>query len=119
MSTTEAEYLALGEATKEALWIIMLFDEMRVPLQLPISIHEDNNSCILLAEHHVFHLRTKHIDIRHHFIREHIIKKQIKLCPISTHTQIADMLTKGLNKIKFQDLRSLAGMTRIRIKGKC
>ena len=119
MSTTEAEYLALGEATKEALWIIMLFDEMRVPLQLPISIHEDNNSCILLAEHPVFHLRTKHIDIRHHFIREHIIKKQIKLCQISTHTQIADMLTKGLNKIKFQDLRSLAGMTRIRIKGKC
>ena len=46
-------------------------------------------------------------------------KKQIKLCQISTHTQIADMLTKGLNKIKFQDLRSLAGMTRIRIKGKC
>lgn len=63
MSTTEAEYLALGEAVKEALWIILLFKEMRVPLQLPIPIHEDNNSCILLAEHPVFHMRTKHIDI--------------------------------------------------------
>ncbi|CUM47093.1 unnamed protein product [Debaryomyces tyrocola] len=85
ISAAEAEYLALSEAVKEALWIIRLFREMCVPLKLPIPIHEDNYSCILLAEHPVFHLRTKHIDIRDHFIREHIIRKEInsvRLIPI-------------------------------------
>ena len=72
LSTTEAEYLALTEATKEALWISLIFKEMNIPLTLPVPIYEDNNSCILLAEHPVFHQRTKHIDIRYHFIREHV-----------------------------------------------
>ena len=66
----------------------------------------------------VFHQRTKHIDIRYHFIREHIIQNEIKLCQIDTNNQVADMLTKGLNKVKFTNLRSLAGMKNIRIKGR-
>ena len=117
--TTEAEYLALTEAIKEAIWIAQLFEQLNIPLSLPIPVYEDNNSCILLAEHPVFHQRTKHIDIRYHFIREHIILNKVKLCQIDTNYQIADMLTKGLNKVKFTNLRGLAGMTNIRIKGRC
>mmetsp|Transcript_5436 Transcript_5436/g.6857 ORF Transcript_5436/g.6857 Transcript_5436/m.6857 type:complete len:155 (+) Transcript_5436:92-556(+) len=83
--TTEAEYLALTEAIKEAIWIAQLFKQLNIPLTLPISIYEDNNSCILLAEHPVFHQRTKHIDIRYHFIREHIIQNKVKLCQIDTN----------------------------------
>ena len=118
LSTTEAEYLALTEAIKEAIWMAQLFKQLNIPLTLPIPVYEDNNSCILLAEHPVFHLRTKHIDIRYHFIREHIIQNEIKLCQIDTNYQIADMLTKGLNKVKFTNLRGLAGMTNIRIMGR-
>lgn len=118
LSTTEAEYLALTEAIKEAMWMAQLFKQLNIPLTLPIPVYEDNNSCILLAEHPVFHQRTKHIDIRYHFIREHIIQDEIKLCQIDTNYQIADMLTKALNKLKFTNLRGLAGMTNIRIKGR-
>lgn len=88
-------------------------------LSLPIPVYEDNNSCMLLAKHPVFHQRTKHIDIRYHFIREHIIQNKVKLCQIVTNYQVADMLIKGLNKKKFLHLRGLAGMTNIRIKRRC
>ena len=96
-----------------------LVKQLNIPLSLPIPVYEDNNSCILLAEHPVFHQRTKHIDIRYHFIREHIIENKVKLCQIDTNYQVADMLTKGLNKVKFTHLRELAGMKNIRIKERC
>ena len=52
------------------------------------------------------HSRSKHIDIKHHFIREQVDRKFIALQWISTHEQVADILTKTLAPrlfIKFRD----------------
>lgn len=87
-----------------------------ITLSLPIPIHENNNSCIFLAEYPVFHQRTKHIDIRYHFISEHIIKNQIILCQIDTNNQVADMLTNELN-MKLAKLSSLAGIIILGLRG--
>lgn len=86
-----------------------------ISLSLPIPVYENNNLCVLLAEHPVFHQHTKHIDIHFHFISEHIIKNQIILCQIDTNNQVADMLTNELN-MNLTKLSSLAGMNNIRIK---
>jgi hypothetical protein len=63
-------------------------------------------SAIKLANNHVQHSRTKHIDIRHHFLREHEAKGDIELFHVSTENQLADIFTKPLDETRFCFLRS-------------
>lgn len=99
LSTTEAEYMALAEACKEAIYLQSLISEIFI-IAHPIVIHTDNQSALKLAHNHTFHSRTKHIDIRHHFIRESLSHHNINLLYISTHDMIADIFTKPLPKLK-------------------
>jgi hypothetical protein len=66
----------------------------------------DNESAIDLADNHVEHSHTKHIDIRHHFLRDHQQKGDINVCHISTYHQQADIFTKPLDEKRFCKLRS-------------
>jgi hypothetical protein len=102
LSSTEAEYIALTHAAKEAIWLRSLIGELQQNLELePTLIYEDNQSCIALAKNPVFHARSKHIDIRHHFIRDKVESKEIELAYMSTNEMIADALTKALPHPRF------------------
>ena len=68
LSITEAEFMALTEATKEALWLQGLVGEFGIEPQT-VSIFSDNQSAIYLAKNQRYHERTKHIDVWLHFIR--------------------------------------------------
>ena len=57
------------------------------------------------------HSRTKHIDIKYHYIREAVNEKLISIRYCCTEKMLADILTKGLHKIKFEDLRQQLGIT--------
>jgi len=78
LSTTQAEYIALVEGVKEALWLKGMIEEMGIS-QGCMKIHCDSQSVIHLANHQVYHERTKHIDIRLHFDRDMIETKEIML----------------------------------------
>jgi hypothetical protein len=41
------------------------------------TVWVDNIKALALASNHVFHARTKHIEIDYHFIREKIVAKDI------------------------------------------
>jgi hypothetical protein len=41
-------------------------------------------------------MRTKQIEIYYHFVREQVAKKALEIRHISTHDQLADVLTKPL-----------------------
>ncbi|KAE8674962.1 hypothetical protein F3Y22_tig00111708pilonHSYRG00377 [Hibiscus syriacus] len=69
LSTTEAEYMAVSEAVKEAIWLNGLMEDLGV-VQSHISLYCDSQSAIQLAKNQVYHSRTKHIDVRNHFVRE-------------------------------------------------
>jgi hypothetical protein len=93
-SSIEAEYLALGEAVKESLWLKQLSEQVGLKVKKPIKIYEDNQGAIALSSHPSNHSRTKHIDINNHFIRDHVARKDCEIEPIRTDEMIADELTK-------------------------
>lgn len=69
MSTTEAEYIAVSEAMKEAIRLRGLLDELGRRHDLT-TVHCDSQSAIHLTKTQMYHEMTKHIDVRYHFIRE-------------------------------------------------
>nr|GEY43371.1 retrovirus-related Pol polyprotein from transposon TNT 1-94 [Tanacetum cinerariifolium] len=69
LSTTEAEYMALTEAVKEAIWLRGLLKELGVEFNT-MTINCDNQGAIHVSWNYVFHERTKHINVRYHFIQE-------------------------------------------------
>jgi len=74
--STEAEYLALFEASKTIMWLRQFLSELGFPLSSPTIIDEDNKSAINVIHNNSYDKgRTKLIDIRHHNIRE-LVKDQ-------------------------------------------
>ena len=71
LSSTEAEYIGVGECVKEVLFlrgILEFFDPGQSMIGIPIF--EDNVGAIKLAENPLSSARSRHIDVRHHFIRK-------------------------------------------------
>ncbi|TPX55785.1 DNA-directed DNA polymerase [Powellomyces hirtus] len=110
LSSTEAEYMALPQACKEAIWLRQLLIELGYPQGLPCKIYEDNQGCIALARNPTNHARTKHIDIRHHFIRESIANQHVDLEYCPTKDMAADLLTKPLPRPHFANLCEMLGL---------
>ncbi|CAM6085559.1 unnamed protein product [Calypogeia fissa] len=92
-SSTEPEYVATEEATKEAIWLNKLVRDLGI-LQSSVDLHCDSNSALHIAANRMTHGRVKHIDIRYHFIRQAVSDKQIELIKIEGKLNPADMLTK-------------------------
>jgi hypothetical protein len=105
-SSTEAEYIALSEVTKEVLWISRLGKYLDLPHD-KIEIFEDNQGAIKLAKSTITHKRSKHVDIRFHFVREHVAEETIILTWISTRNMLADVLTKPIAEAEFVRKREL------------
>ena len=106
LSTTEAEYMAVAEAAKEALWLTGLVKELGVE-QGGVQLHCDSQSAIYLAKNQVYHARTKHIDVRYHKIRELITSGKILLQKVHTSENTADILTKLVTINKFMHCLNL------------
>jgi len=78
------------EAMKEAIWLQRLLDDLEID-QDSLKINCDSMSAIYLAKNHVYHARTKHIDIRFHFVWEIFNESDIELLKIHTKENPADM----------------------------
>ena len=109
-STTEAEYIAVSDACKKAIWLRKLLSDLFEGKLDSTIIHCDNQSCIKLSENLVFHDRSKHIEMRYHFIRDLVQRGALKLQYIHTDEQIADILTKPLTASKFMHFCDKIGM---------
>jgi hypothetical protein len=121
LSSTEAEYMALTQATKEAIWLSKLLADLKQDsagtavtaldtAATAVTIAVDNQSCIALSRNPEYHARTKHIDIQHHFVREAVENEEIvtEFCP--TGEMVADALMKPLSAIKHQFFMEKMGL---------
>lgn len=111
LSSAEAEYVSLGVAVKEALWLRMLLKDFNVDVSEPVTIREDNQACISIAEEDKPTKRLKHVDVRFHFVREEIQRRTIQLEYVASEDQLADIMTKGLPRPQYEKLRSLLGLS--------
>jgi hypothetical protein len=78
-----------------------------------VELKVDSKSARTLARNSVFHEYNKHIDLRYHFIRNCLAEGTDSLTYINTVDQLADILTKALGRVKFQELRDRIGMVQI------
>ncbi|CAK9826054.1 Retrovirus-related Pol polyprotein from transposon TNT 1-94 [Anthophora retusa] len=121
LSSTEAEYMALAEAAKEAVFLHAFLVELGFRQLADVNIYNDNIGASRMADNPVFHNRTKHIDVRHHFVRDLIKNGHITLGHVSTGDMPADVLTKALPRAKHVACRErlgMAGPVESRIEGK-
>lgn len=65
----------------------------------------DNVSAIYLTRNPVQHQRTKHIEMDIHFVREKVARGHVRVLHVPSRYQLADIFTKGLPLILFEDFR--------------
>ena len=117
ISTMEAEYRVLGQATKNALWIRSLLQETGSLQEEPTTIYTDSLSALDHATSRIENSRSKYIDITCHFVREHVDNGDVCMQYIRTKYNLADIFTKPqpgprhrmlMQKISFSGYRLLA-----------
>ena len=79
---------------------------MGIKVKLPVTVYEDNQTCIAIANDYMSQKRTRYIDIRYHFIRDYVQDGTIKLVYCETIKMLADILTKAIPRPQYQRLRN-------------
>jgi hypothetical protein len=106
LSSTEAEYIGMYEASKIIMWLRQLLNELGYPPTSPTLLFEDNKSAIHIVTNGNDKGRTKHMDVRCHLIRELVKTNIIQIHYQPTETMIADILTKPLDPKLFTTLQA-------------
>lgn len=101
-SSTEAEYMAVSEATKQAIWVrhfLYAIGKGSIYREAPTTIYEDNQGAMKIAGNPINHPKTKHIAVRYHAIRDHMADGEVRLEHLPTTQMVADGLTKATNHV--------------------
>ena len=94
-SSCEAEYVALSEASREALWLRQFLREVQFLKPHPTVLLCDNNGAKSLSSDPTHHSHSKHINIHHHFVRERIEYGSITVWRFPGHDNITDIFMKA------------------------
>ncbi|RVW41557.1 Retrovirus-related Pol polyprotein from transposon TNT 1-94 [Vitis vinifera] len=99
-STMESEFIALDKCGEEAEWLRHFLEDIPrwskpVP---PICIHCDSQSAIGRAQSNMYNGKSRHIRRRHNTIRQLLSTGVISVDYVKSKDNIADPLTKGLNR---------------------
>ena len=107
--STFAEYIAMSDAVTEILFIRnLLCESFNVKFDKPIKMYEDNSRVIAIAKFGNFTKASKHIEVQYHYINKSYENGIIDAVKIDSEFNLADMLTKSLDKTKFlKNLKAL------------
>jgi len=67
--SSEAEFVALSEATKEIKFIVQVLLSIGIDVAWPVIVRMDNIGAIFMVENVSTSPRTKHVDIEDGFIK--------------------------------------------------
>ena len=110
LSSMEAEYIALCSVIQEVKWFKkftrFFFGEDEV-----VPVYQDNQGTIQFTKNGAHSDRSKHIDVRYYFAKESVETSEVELHYLPTGDMPADMLTKGLEKVKHVRFCNMLGLT--------
>ena len=97
----------MANDVSDSCWIRNLLLELHCPIQKATIAYCDNVSAIYLSGNRVQHQRTKHIEMDIHFVREKVARGEVRVLHVPSRYQIADIFTKGLPRVLFNDFRDI------------
>ena len=108
LSSTEAELFALVVGIQSAGPIAAILKELNLLKdEIPVIVHQDNQSAITIAlGGEGFGGKSRHMRVRYQFICELADSGDIKIVHCPTELMRADLLTKVMGGIKFQNQAS-------------
>ena len=107
-STCNAELNGISEGAKAAQWLRgLLFTDLGLPIQTPTQIYNDNQPAISLCENPVSHATTRHFALKQAALRELKKRNVISVHHMAGECLAADMLTKALDRVRFNKLLKL------------
>ena len=117
-STMESEFIALDKCGEEAEWLRNFLEDMpRWPKPVTaISIHCDSQSAIGRAQNVMYNGKFRHIRRRHNTIRQLISTGVISVDYVKSKDNIADPLTKRLNRELVEKSSRGMGLKPIKMK---
>jgi hypothetical protein len=105
-SSTESELVGIHDVLPDVLWTKHFLEAQGCHVVENV-VHQDNQSCILLAKNgrHSSSKRTKHINLRYFFAKDRIDSGEIVIRYCPTENMHADFFTKALQGALFRKHR--------------
>lgn len=79
LSSTEAEYKALDNATTEIIWVKSMLKELGIRYTPNPCLQCDNLGVTYLSVNLVFYARTTYIEIDYDSVRERVVNKELEI----------------------------------------
>ena len=96
LSSAEAEWMALSEATKELIFVLQLLKAMKINVTLPIVVNVDNMGTVFMSKNISTTGRSKHIDVLTKYVTEYVEDGILKIVYDKSEENDADIITKNL-----------------------
>lgn len=71
-----------------------------------VTLCIDNQNALYLIKNGIVNKRSKHIEVKFHYIHSLVTEKLIEVKYSPTTEQLADILTKPLDHVKFKELKA-------------
>ncbi|KJZ70368.1 hypothetical protein HIM_10259 [Hirsutella minnesotensis 3608] len=114
-SSTEAEFLAISEAAKEAIFTSRLLRSLDLQIPQPLKLECDNQQTIRFLEGgSKISTRLRHVDVHQHWLRQEVEAGRIGLRWVPTAQMRADGLTKALPLQKLRIFLRIIGIEDLR-----
>jgi hypothetical protein len=113
-STTESEFRALSETSREVLWIAKIIKLFGMPSR-PFLIQGDSTGAIGAIRNYQYTRHTKHIEIHHDFMKDRYENGDLAFKHIDGKSNPADIFTKALGRRLFENFRQKLGMDCLRV----
>ncbi|GJV96023.1 retrotransposon protein, putative, ty1-copia subclass [Tanacetum coccineum] len=104
--STDAEYIAAFDASKEVVWICKFIYGLGIvpTIEEPISMYYDNTRVITIAKDDGVTKGARHFGTKVHYLRETIKLGDVKMENVDTDDNLADPFTKALAFPKHSEL---------------
>lgn len=81
-----------------------MFKDFNLSLPLLVSLKCDNQAALHITRNHLFHEKTKHLELDCRFVCEHYSRSFVSLIYVSFALQLVGLFTKSLPGPRFRYL---------------